>query len=294
MSSISRSCIVVLFLGLYSLGAPLLSAQSPREIMQQVQDREDGRTEVSRMKLVTCRTVKREGRLVCAEEPRIKLFESVRKDVGPSEQDTRSVTIIREPADERGIGFLQYDYSEQGRDSDQWMYLAALKKVKRIVAGNSDEPKTGSFFGSEIGYEDLENRHLDDYEYRLIKEETYQQHPCWIIESRPIPEQAVRSNYSRSIQWVDQERFLRLKTLLYDRQGQPLKQILATQVEQQDGIWITRQLQVFNVQTRRQTSMMIEALAFNVEVADEFLTQRALTDAAFREGTLQQLTQSLQ
>ena len=294
MSSISRSWIFILFLGLHSLGAPLLSAQSPREIMQQVQDREDGSTEISRMKLVTCRTIKREGRLVCAEEPRIKLFESVRKDVGPDEQDTRSVMIIREPADERGIGFLQYDYSEQGRDSDQWMYLAALNKVKRIVAGNSDEPKTGSFFGSEIGYEDLENRHLDDYEYRLIKEETYQQRPCWIIESRPVPEQAVRSNYSRSIQWVDQERFLSLKTLLYDRQGQPLKQILATQVEQQDGIWITRQLQVFNVQTRRQTSMMIEALAFNVEIADEFLTQRALIDAAFREGTLQQLTQSLQ
>ncbi|MGA1597669.1 MAG: outer membrane lipoprotein-sorting protein [bacterium] len=293
MSWISRLGISGLLFGMFWAGAVPLMAQDAREIMQQVRDREDGRTEVSRMKLVTCRTIKRDGRLVCAEEPRIKLFESVRKDYGTDEQDSRSVMIIREPADERGIGFLQYDHSEQGQDSDQWMYLAALNKVKRIVAGSPDEPKTGSFFGSEIGYEDLENRHLDDYVYRIVKEETWQQRPCWIIESRPVPERSSRSNYSRSIQWVDQERLLNLKTLLYDRQGQPLKQILATQVEQQEGIWVTRQLHVFNVQTRRQTSMVIEALALNVEVADEFLTQRALTDAAFREGTLQQLTRQL-
>ena len=137
-----------------------LYAEEARVIMQRVLDRDNGFSEVSRTKLATCRYVKKSKRLVCAEAPRVKVFESVRKDFSVADgEDSKSVMILRKPAGEKGIGFLQYDYEVQGRDSDQWMYLAALGKVKRIIAGSDNEPKTGSFFGSEIGYEDLEARH---------------------------------------------------------------------------------------------------------------------------------------
>ncbi|MEE2715861.1 MAG: outer membrane lipoprotein-sorting protein [SAR324 cluster bacterium] len=285
--------ITAALLASWALVHPLY-AEEARDIMQRALDRDNGASEVSRTKLATCRYVKKSKRLVCAEDPRVKVFESVRKDFAVSDgEDTKSVMIIRKPAGEKGIGFLQYDYEAQGKDSDQWMYLAALGKVKRIVAGSNDEPKTGSFFGSELGYEDLEARHLDDYTYTLLKTVTYRKRPCWVIEAKPTPEHARKSNYSRSIQWIDQERLLSLKILLYDRKGQPAKQIISTNVERIGGIWIARRLHVNNVQTRRQTTMALESVALNVEVADEFLTQRTLTDPAFRESTLQGLVRTL-
>lgn len=262
--------------------------------MREVLDRNDGTSEVSRVKLSTCRYVKKNNRLMCAERPRIKIFDSVRKDYGPREKDKKYATFIRQPPGERGIGFLQYDYEEAGRDSDQWMYLAALGKVKRIVSGNKNEPKSGSFFGSEISYEDMESRRLDDYRYRVIKSVTYRKRPCLIVESIPILERARKSNYSKSVQWVDEERKIILKTLLYDRQGKPVKQIVWRMVEQIDGIWISRKLHVTNVQTRRRTTMSVEAVSFNIDFPDSVLTLRALTDSAFREQQLSRIIQTLQ
>ncbi len=268
-------------------------AQNARNIMQKVLDRNDGTTEVSRQKLSTCRFVKKNKRLVCAESPRVKVFDSVRKDFGPNQKDTKSITIIRKPVSEKGIGFLQYDYEELGRESDQWMYLAAMRKIKRIVSGNDDEPKSGSFFGSEISYEDLEARHLEDYQYRILKSVTYRKRPCWIIESLPTLKRANKSNYSKSIQWVDKERDLVLKTLLFDRQGKPVKQIVIGQVENVKGIWVARKIHVTNVQTKRRTTMSLESVMFNLEVPDTFLTQRTLTSDTFREKHLSRLSKSL-
>ncbi len=284
---------IAALLACWVLAQPLY-AEEARAIMQRVLDRDNGASEVSRTKLATCRYVKKSQRLVCAEDPRVKVFESVRKDFPVAGgKDSKSVMLIREPAGEQGIGFLQYDYEAQGRDSDQWMYLAALGKVKRIVSGSDDEPQTGSFFGSVIGYEDMEARHLDDYTYKLLKTDTYRKRPCWVIEAKPTPEHARKSNYSRSIQWIDQERLLSLKILLYDRKGQPAKRIISTSVEQIGGIWIARRMHVNNVQTRRRTTMALESVALNVKVADEFLTQRTLTDSAFRESILQGLVHTL-
>jgi len=180
-----------------------------------------------------------------------------------------------------------------GRESDQWMYLAAMRKIKRIVSGNDDEPKSGSFFGSEISYEDLEARHLEDYQYRILKSVTYRKRPCWIIESLPTLKRANKSNYSKSIQWVDKERDLVLKTLLFDRQGKPVKQIVIGQVENVKGIWVARKIHVTNVQTKRRTTMSLESVMFNLEVPDTFLTQRSLTSDTFREKHLSRLSKSL-
>lgn len=276
------------------LGVFSVSAETARDIMQKVIDRNDGTTEVSRQKLATCRYIVRNKKIACAERPRVKVFEGVRKDFGPNEKDTRSVTIVREPQGERGIGFLQYDYEEQGKDSDQWMYLSALGKIKRIVSGNEDEPKTGSFFGSELSYEDLEARHIDDYNYKILKTATYAKRPTWIIESIPTPERARKSNYSKSIQWVDKERYLILKSLLYDRQGRKVKQVSVGKIENIDGIWMARRMNVSNLQTKRRTTLNLEAIVYNVSVEDNFLTQRTLTDAAFREQYLSRVIKELQ
>ena len=282
--------IVILFTPFTSVNA---YADNAREIIQKAIDRDDGTTEVSLIKLSTCRYTKKGKKIVCAETPRVKVLESVRKDYGPNEKDKKSVTIVKEPAGERGIGFLQFDYEEQGRETDQWMYYSALNKVKRIVSGNENEPKTGSFFGSEIGYEDLETKHIDDYVYKIVAEETYRKQPCWVIESIPTPAHARKSNYSKSLDWIDKAYYRFQKSILFSRSGKRVKRISMRNFERINSVWIARQMLVNNLRDKRITTMSIETVTINAPIEDAFLTLRTLTDVAFREGMLLKIRSEL-
>ncbi|MCP4024407.1 MAG: outer membrane lipoprotein-sorting protein, partial [Desulfobacteraceae bacterium] len=186
---------------------------------------------------------------------------------------------------------LQYDYEQKKKDTDQWLYLSAMGKVKRIVSGNENEPKTGSFFGSELSYEDMEKRHLDDYTYKILGIETYRGRPCTVIESTPTKERAKKSNYSKSRQWVDTERDIILKSILYNRQGKKMKKIYFGDIQMIDQILVPMQIAVLNIETKRRTLFTYEKIALNVKVKDEFLTQRTLTDGAFRQSNLSKYQQ---
>lgn len=264
-----------------------------REIMQKVNDRDDGSTQVSEIQLATCRYTVKNKRIACIENPRIKVMESVRKDFGVREEDSKSVIIIREPISEKGIGFLQYDYDDPDKDTDQWMYFSALGKVKRIISGNEDEPKTGSFFGTEISYEDLEARHIDDYTYKLVMEEACLKSQCWVIESIPKPHRAKKSSYSKSVNWIDKKTFISIKSVLYNRQGRKTKLIVNTELQKISGIWIMKQMLVNNLETKRITMFKLKSTAINLNIDDRFLTQRTLTDQVFREQNLNAYRRSL-
>ena len=285
----------LLFFSLASIMAPVMAqGPDPREIMRQVIDRYDGDSRYTRSIIATCRYRKAAGGIRCVEHPRVKVLEGVEKDYGPDGKDTRGVTILLEPAAERGIGFLQFDYDDPDRETDQWMYLSALGKVKRLVSGKNDEPKRGTLFGSELAYEDVERAHIEDYIYKLLREEDYEGRACWVIESRPTAKRARKSNYSRAIQWIDKERMMALRVLLYDRGGRPVKQITLADVFRQDGVWIARRVNVNNVQTRRITTMKTESIVINPVVDDVLLTLRTLSDGNFRESRLQALRARLQ
>jgi len=264
------------------------NAQNAKDIMQKVIDRNDGSTEISRVRLSTCRVVRKGKKYVCVDSPRVKVLDMVRKDFGLNEKDHKTVSIIIAPDSEKGIGFLQYDYEQTDKDTDQWLYLSALGKVKRIVSGNENEPKTGSFFGTEFSYEDMESIRLEDYSYKILGSETYRKRPCWVIESVPGKKRAQKSNYSKFMDWIDKKRYIALKSILYDRQGKKVKKIYNNNIEMIDQILVPRKTLVFNLETKRRTYLTYEKIAFNKAVSDAFLTQRTLTDSVFRQSTLKQ------
>lgn len=282
-----------LFFSLLFFAASQSMALTAREIMQQYIDRDDGHSRYSTSVVATCRYSSKSGKIKCVEKPRIKILEGAQKDYGKNNKDSRSISIVLKPVSESGIGFLQYDYDDANKDSDQWMYLSALGKVKRLVSGNDDEPKTGTLFGSEIAYEDIEKTHIDDYNYKLLREENYQGRDCWVIESTPKPSRARKSNYSRSVNWIDKQRFLFLQGQVYDRTGRPIKHIVGSRHERINGIWISKQLNVNNVQSRRITTMKTRTLVLNPKVQDELFSQRTLTDGAYRNQQLEQLRKAL-
>lgn len=280
--------LIALFLCILSLGlTPIITqADDARQIIRDVLDRDDGDTEVGRVTLSTCSVVRKNKKIICRASPRVKVMDMIRKDYGPRGKDRKTVTLILKPAGEKGIGFLQYDYDQKGKETDQWLYLSALGKVKRIVSGNENEPKSGSFFGSELSYEDMEKRHIDDYTYRVLGRETYANRLCTVVESVPVQERAKKSNYTKSLDWVDEDRNILLKSILYNRQGKKAKRIYYRDIRSVQGIMVPQTIVIFNLLTHRRTYFSYDAIALNIEVQDEFLTQRTLTDGAFREINL--------
>ncbi|MDH5542267.1 MAG: outer membrane lipoprotein-sorting protein [Nitrospinota bacterium] len=260
-----------------------------KEIMQKVLDRENGNSQYSVQTVSTCRYEVKKKTIACAETPRTKVVETIRKDYGPKGKDIKSVSLILEPSSERGIGFLQYDYEDQEKESDQWMYLSALGKVKRVVSGRSDEPKTGTLFGSEISYEDVEVKHIDDFIYTLLIEEKYDGRECWVIESVPTPKHARKSNYSKTVQWIDKERLVVYRAIMYDRHGKPAKQMTQSDYVLKDGVWIAKKMNINNVQSRRISTLKLDDVAINIAVDDSLFTERTLTDDSFREGNMRDI-----
>ncbi|GAB6146696.1 efflux RND transporter permease subunit [Desulfocicer niacini] len=267
-------------------------AQDARSIMEKVDNRDDGTTLIARVRLTSYRYVKKGGKYVPAEKPRVKLMDFVRKDYGPREKDHKSVSTVIQPKSERGISFLQYDYEKVGRDTDQWMYLSAIGKVKRIVSGNDNEPKTGSFFGTEFNYEDMESYNIDDYTYKILGSELYGKNQCWVIEAIPVMRKSVKSNYSREILWIDKKRDFILKSVLFNRNGKKAKKILYGNIKIIDGILVPMTIIVNNVETGRRTIMVYEKIILNRAVDDDYLTQRSLTDKGFREQKLKEYQES--
>ncbi|MBU2510350.1 outer membrane lipoprotein-sorting protein [bacterium] len=268
-----------------------LLAESARDIMIKVDkiSKESYTSAVQKMKLSTCKYSVAQKQMRCAENPRIKVIESVQKDTGVDNKDSRSIAIILEPVSDKGIGMLTYDYDAPGKDSDTWLYLSALGKVKRMIASSEESDESGSFFGTEFSIEDMESQKIDDYTYKILEEGTYAKQPVWIIESVPTPERARKTRYGKTISWIDKERFIILKANLYNRYGKLYKQLIMRDVEEIDNVWVSRKVTMNNLSTRRVTNMELLSVAFNMEVPDEFLTQRTLTDFAFRERNLNEL-----
>lgn len=287
---------LIIILIVYLFVAPGLSAQTARDIMVEVDrvSRESSSSSVQKMKLSTCKYGVVKKKMRCVETPRVKVMESVSMDTGPEGKDTRSISIILEPIGEKGIGMLTYDYDAADKDADTWLYLSALGKVKRMISSSEDSDESGSFFGTEFSIEDVELNKVDDYTYKLLKETTYAGRPSWIIESKPTPKRAKKSKYGKSISWIDKERHLVVKVNLYNRHGKPYKQLTMRNIKKIDGVWVARNLTMNNRVTRRVTNMDMINVAFNMAVPEDFLTQRTLTDFAFRERELVKLRKYIQ
>jgi hypothetical protein len=190
--------------------------------MEELEDnrRATSNSALSRMQLSTCKFGVREGKITCAERPRVKSLESVGKGYGAGLRDTRSVAILLEPAAERGIGMLSFIYDDGARDNETWLYLSALGRVKRIASGSSDdETEPGSLFGSEFTTEDQDTGKLDEYEINLLEETVEAGREVWKIETIPNAERARKSRYSRTVLYVDKERFVELRIEMYDQYG---------------------------------------------------------------------------
>lgn len=291
--------VTVLVVALNTISMPSLAETdlSARDIMQRMDDnqRKTTASAFTRMKLTTCKFGYKDSKIKCVEKPRIKVIESVQINTGVDNKDTRAIAIIIEPASERGIGMLSYSYDNPDRENETWIYLSALRKVMRIsVNRRDDEGEPANLFGTEISTEDRESGNIDDYTYTLLERGEYRGRPVAIIESVPKPHQVQKSSYGKTRTWVDTERFIALKIQMFDKNDNPIKRVDVGKIEKINGVWLGRSLTFINSVSQRLTNMKLEAINFDIVIDPSFLTQRTLTDQAFRERYLNILREQAQ
>jgi len=285
--------VLTVFLSLSSVQVYAETDLNAREIMEKVDEesRKSSDSAFTRMKLTTCKYGLSGGKVKCAEKARVKLVESAQINTGQDNKDSKSIAIILEPSSEKGIGMLSYSYDDSDRDNETWLYLSALGKVKRISVRNSDDEETesASIFGTEMTTEDQETGKLDDYTYELLGQGEFRGREVAVIESTPKPHRLSKSSYGKTQSWIDTERFITLKVKMFDKYNNPIKKLEVGKVEKINDVWMGRSLTFFNTVSNRLTNMKLEAINFDMEIEEDFLTQRALTDQAFREKFLKDL-----
>lgn len=266
-------------------------AQDARSIMAQA-DANAQRQNDSSFTVLTISTCKfgiSDGKVRCSARPTIKSLESAAINTGSGGRDSQSIAFILEPASERGIGMLSYTYDASNRNNETWLYLSALGKVKRIVASNSANSEPVSLFGSEFTTEDQETGKLDDYTYTLLETVTYKGRKTYVIEQIPTPARARQSRYARTLVWVDASRYLSVKAEMYDSRGTEIRRLIADDISKVNGVWMSRSITIMNLVANRLSNMKMETIHFGITIDPELMTQRALTDTAFRERHLDAL-----
>ena len=180
----------------------------------------------------------------------------------------KSLLSFDNPRDIKGTAFLSHTHSLT--PDDQWLYLPALKRVKRILSSN----KSGPFVGSEYAYEDLASQEVEKYTYKWLRDETIEGRESFVIERFP---QYKHSGYTRQIVWLDKEMYQPNKLEFYDRKNALLKTLRFLEYQQYlDQYWRPGVMEMTNHQTGKSTTLTWTDYQF----------KNGLTDRDFDKNTL--------
>ena len=216
----------------------------------------DMRTKV-RMKLINAQGNVRERKMTM-----------LRINVGKS-GDQRYYIYFHGPADVKGTSFMVWKYP--AKEDDRWIFVPALKLVKRIAA----DDKRSSFVGSDFTYEDVSGRDLEDETHALLRKENLGGRPAYVVESKP----KASADYSRRMSWIDSERWLPLKEEYLDARNEPLRVFTADKVEQTGKQWTVTARSMKNLQSGHRTEVVYQEVGYDVGLKPDIFTERYLRDA---------------
>lgn len=183
----------------------------------------------------------------------------------------KTLIVFDEPRDVKGTALLTFSHKVE--DDDQWLYLPALKRVKRIASRN----KSGPFMGSEFAYEDLASQEVEKYTYKYIRDDEYEGRPVFVIERYPVSQY---SGYTRQLVWVDKERYIPLKIEFYDRKNSLLKTLVFRSYKQYlDRYWRAGEMFMENHQTGKSTLLTWKDYRFRTGLTDADFTRNSLKRA---------------
>ncbi len=183
----------------------------------------------------------------------------------------KALTIFDSPADVKGTAFLSFTHVNE--PDDQWLYLPALKRVKRIASKN----KSGPFMGSEFAFEDMSSQEVDKYTYKWLRDEQLDGKDVYVIERVPVDKY---SGYTRQIVWMDKGIYHPLKVEFYDRKNALLKTLDFKGYQQYLGkYWRPDSMEMNNHQNGKSTLLTFSDYKFNNGFTDRDFDRNSLKRA---------------
>jgi len=170
----------------------------------------------------------------------------------------RSIFEFLWPADVKGTRLLTWAHRTE--NDDQWLYLPAIKRVKRISSTN----QSGSFMGSEFSYEDISAQEVEKFTYKYLRDESLDGRDTWVIERYPVNK---KSGYSKQVVWMDKEYYGPLKIDYYDRKGDLLKTSSFNDYELYGSFWLQNEIKIVNHQTKKQSILTWQSRELGQEIS---------------------------
>jgi hypothetical protein len=230
-------------------------AQDPRQIIEEVQRRNRSQSQ------------RYEGTLtVTSAKSRVAEKRWRFERIG-SFGDSKSVLRFIDPPEVKGVALLIHNHKD--RSSDQWMWTPELQRDRRIAL----QDRSTRFFGTDFSFEDLEERDVDQFDFKLLGEEKLEGKDCWKLESRP--RQTKTSQYTHSYVWVRKDLFLFMMVEGY-KVGELMRRIAYRDYENVKGLWTAKTMEVFDNKRNSRTTMKLEKLDYNLPMKDEDFTLQAL------------------
>lgn len=265
----TRSLFKYMSIGLVAAGlicSPTFAAElTAAQIMQKVDDRDTGETMVSESALILIDKKKRQ------RVRQLKLFSKEYGDVD------KSVSFFMAPADVKDTAYMSFDWDDDAKEDDSWLYLPALQKINRIAASD----KSGAFMGSDFSYADIDGVEVEDFTYRLVKEsEEVNGYDCWVIESTPKNKSVIKeTGYLSTTSWIRKDIFMQVKAIINVKKGKRVKYFQAKDIEQIQGIWTAKTLQMVTTKRNKlehSSVLKISAVDYQTQVDDKMFDNNTL------------------
>jgi hypothetical protein len=181
----------------------------------------------------------------------------------------RSKAVLRfvTPAEVKGVALLIVNHPD--RASDQWMWTPALQRERRIAL----QDRSTRFFGTDFSFEDLEERDVNQYTYRLLGDDSIDGTECWRIES--TPSQKKISQYTKAEVWIRKDNYGFAQVESYIK-TEVVRRLTYSNFVQLQGIWAARRLEMNDLRRKSRTILTLDKLEYNVPLKDEDFTLHAL------------------
>ncbi|MBF0237992.1 MAG: outer membrane lipoprotein-sorting protein [SAR324 cluster bacterium] len=243
----------------------LMAAElTARQIMEQVDARNNGDNVTMNTRMVL---IDKKG------EQRVHEILSYKKDKG---QDHMALMMFVDPPGVKDVGFLTYDYEDQGKEDDQWLYMPAVHKTNRIAGGD----KSSSFMGSDFNYSDMSSVDVDDYDYELMENTEVNGVPVWQIRSTPKTQDVIdKTGYTKSILFVRKDNFVVIRSALWVHKRSQIKYMEVKNLELIDKIWVATEIHMTTKKGQdllHKTILSQSNVKFDQNLSDDLFTLRRL------------------
>ena len=229
-----------------------------REIVEKVYTRPTGDDQTSNL---TMTLINKSG------SERVRIIKQFTKDFGDVE---KSIMFFQSPADVKNTSFMSWTYEDASKNDDQWIYLPAIKKTKRI----SSDSKSDYFMGSDFTYDDLGDRKLDADDHKRLADETIDGVEYYVVESISKDEDYM---YSKTKTWIRKDHFIGFKKEFYDEDEELFKILNVKKFEEIDGIIVITNSEMVNTIRNHRTSMVLDQVKINIGISASKFTERMMT-----------------